>query len=135
MCFTVVSFCLPGNVRIFFFFIVFVFYVFLNRLNTIKQLAISRMLFHPQTSSYLLSQLFVTHLGIALMSFPFYILQRMGRRMKREPSVVPAVLKTGWPKNQRTTLLYPKSPPQASAEEAVPSSVESVSRRLFSLVK
>ena len=35
-------------------------------LNT-KQLAISLMLFHPQTSSYLLSQLFVTHLGIALL--------------------------------------------------------------------
>ena len=32
-----------------------------------KQLAISFMLFHPQTSSYLLSQLFVTHLGVALL--------------------------------------------------------------------
>ena len=30
-----------------------------------KQLATSLMLFHPQTSSYLLSQLFVTHLGVA----------------------------------------------------------------------
>ena len=27
------------------------------------------MLFHPQTSSYILSQLFVTHLGVALL-FP-----------------------------------------------------------------
>ena len=27
------------------------------------------MLFHPQTSSYLLSQLFVTHLGVALLCF------------------------------------------------------------------
>ena len=37
-----------------------------NRLNT-KKLATSLMLFHPQTSSYLLSQLFVTHLGVALL--------------------------------------------------------------------
>ena len=37
-----------------------------NGLNT-EQLAISWMLFHPQTSSYLLSQLFVTHLGVALL--------------------------------------------------------------------
>ena len=34
-----------------------------------KQLAISLMLFHPQTSSYLLSQLFVIHLGVALLVF------------------------------------------------------------------
>ena len=34
-----------------------------NWLNT-KQ---SWMLFHPQTSSHLLSQLFVTHLGVALL--------------------------------------------------------------------
>ena len=27
------------------------------------------MLFHPQTSSHLLSQLFVTHLGVALLFF------------------------------------------------------------------
>ena len=40
-----------------------------NGLNT-KQLATSLMLFHPQTLSYLLSQLFVTHLGVALL---FYI--------------------------------------------------------------
>ena len=39
-----------------------------NWLNT-KQLATSLMLFHPQTSSYLLSQLFVTHLGVALLLF------------------------------------------------------------------
>ena len=39
-----------------------------NGLNT-KQLATSLMLFHPQTSSYLLSQLFVTHLGVALLFF------------------------------------------------------------------
>ena len=32
-----------------------------------KQLAISWMLFHPQTSSHLLSQLFVTNLGVALL--------------------------------------------------------------------
>ena len=37
-----------------------------NGLN-VKQLAISWMLFHPQTSSYLLSQLFVIHLGVALL--------------------------------------------------------------------
>ena len=37
-----------------------------NGLNT-KQLATSLMLFHPHTSSYLLSQLFVTHLGVALL--------------------------------------------------------------------
>ena len=36
-----------------------------NGLNVI-QLAISWMLFHPQTS-YLLSQLFVIHLGVALL--------------------------------------------------------------------
>ena len=41
-----------------------------NGLNT-KQLATSWMLFHPQTSSYLLSQLFVTHLGVALLFFFF----------------------------------------------------------------
>ena len=39
----------------------------------IKQLAISRMLFHPQASSYLLSQLFVTHLGVALLLILFSI--------------------------------------------------------------
>ena len=39
-----------------------------NGLNT-KQLATSLMLFHPQTSSYILSQLFVTHLGVALLFF------------------------------------------------------------------
>ena len=37
-----------------------------NGLNT-KQLATSLMLFHPQTSSYILSQLFVTHMGVALL--------------------------------------------------------------------
>ena len=42
-----------------------------NRLNT-TQLALSWMLFHPQTSSYLLSQLSVTHLGVALL-FLFFI--------------------------------------------------------------
>ena len=30
------------------------------------------MLFHPQTSSYLLSQLFVTHLGVALLFVLFF---------------------------------------------------------------
>ena len=43
-----------------------------NGLNT-NQLATSLMLFHPQTSSYLLSQLFVTHLGVALL-YPFYLI-------------------------------------------------------------
>ena len=37
-----------------------------NGLNT-KQLATFLMLFHPHNSSYLLSQLFVTHLGVALL--------------------------------------------------------------------
>ena len=32
-----------------------------------KELAIFWMPFHPQTSSYLLSQLFVTHLGVVLL--------------------------------------------------------------------
>ena len=41
-----------------------------NGLND-KQLAISWMLFHPQTASYLLSQLFVTHLGVALLLSQF----------------------------------------------------------------
>ena len=41
-----------------------------NGLNT-KQLATSLMLFHPQTSSYLLSQLFVTHLGVALLCYHY----------------------------------------------------------------
>ena len=41
-----------------------------NGLNT-KQLATYLMLFHPHTSSYLLSQLFVTHLGVALLFFFF----------------------------------------------------------------
>ena len=35
-------------------------------LNT-KQLAISWMLYHQQTSTYLLSQLFFTYLGVALL--------------------------------------------------------------------
>ena len=32
-------------------------------------MASSLMLFHPQTSSYILSQLFVTHLGVALLLY------------------------------------------------------------------
>ena len=32
-----------------------------------KELFISRGLFHPQTTSYLLSQLFETHFGVALL--------------------------------------------------------------------
>ena len=43
-----------------------------NGLNT-KQLATSLMLFHPQTLSYLLSQLFVTHLGVALLFIYLFI--------------------------------------------------------------
>ena len=45
-----------------------------NGLNT-KQLATSLMLFHLQTSSYLLSQLFVTHLGVALLLYKLQTLQ------------------------------------------------------------
>ena len=43
-----------------------------NGLNT-KQLATSLMIFHPQTSSYLSSQLFVTHLGVALLLWLIWV--------------------------------------------------------------
>ena len=42
-----------------------------NGLNT-KQLAVSLKQFHPQTSSHLLSHLFVTHSGVARMLLKFY---------------------------------------------------------------
>ena len=42
--------------------------IYIDKKNT-KQLVISLMLFHPQTPSHLLSQLFVTHLSV---DFLFY---------------------------------------------------------------
>ena len=54
-----------------------------------EQLAISWMLFHPQTSSYLLSQLFVTHFGVVLLlfyfiSFFFYFLAKGHSTVKKK---------------------------------------------------
>ena len=66
-----------------------------NGLN--DKLAISWMLFHPQTSSYLLSQHFVTHLGVALLCFfqwlhdilPEHIPHRYSAEMKEKTTVIP----------------------------------------------